>query len=70
MSFDFSDLVIGDDANDNFDYTQFLAEPIYDWLNSPEEILQVCDDIEEEKKKRKLQLFNNHNHKALHIIKK
>jgi len=52
MSFDFSDLVIGDDANDNFDYTQFLAEPIYDWLNSPEEILQVCDEIEEEKKKK------------------
>ena len=70
MSFYFSDLVIGDDGNDNFDYTQFLAEPIYDWLNSPEEILQVCDEIEEEKKKRKLQLFNNHNHKILHIIKK
>ena len=69
MSFDFSDLVIGDDANDNFDYTQFLAEPIYDWLNSPEEILQVCDEIEEEEK-RKLQLFNNRNHKILHIIKK
>ena len=53
MSFDFSDLVIGIDGNDNFDYTQFLAEPIYDWLNSPKEILQVCDDIEEEKKKKK-----------------
>ena len=52
MSFDFSDLVIGDD-NDNYDYTQFLAEPIYDWLNSPEEILQVCDDIEEEQKKKR-----------------
>jgi hypothetical protein len=52
MSFDFSDLVIGDD-NDNYDYTQFLAEPIYDWLNSPEEILQVCEDIEEEQKKKR-----------------
>jgi len=57
MSFDFSDLVIGDDANDNFDYTQFLAEPIYDWLNSPEEILQVCDEIEEEKKKKKVTII-------------
>ena len=53
MSFDFRDLVIGDDGNDNFDHIQILAEPIYDWLNSPEEILQVCDDIEEEKKKKK-----------------
>ena len=62
MSFDFSDLVIpdaDDDVNENvdnytnYDYTQFLTEPIYDWLNSPEEILQVCDDIEEERKKKK-----------------
>ena len=52
MSFDFSDLVVPDDENDNYDYTQFLAEPIYDWLNSPEELLQVCDDIGEERKKR------------------
>ena len=59
MSFDFSDLVIGDD-NDNYDYTQFLAEPIYDWLNSPEEILQMCDNDnieEEEKKKRKVTII-------------
>ena len=53
MSFDFSDLVVPDDENDNYDYTQFLADPIYDWLNSPEEILQVCDDIEEERKKKR-----------------
>jgi len=55
MSFDFSDLVIPDDANenDNYDYSQFLADPIYDWLNSPEEILQVCDTIEDEKKKKR-----------------
>ena len=37
----------------DFDYTQFLTEPIYDWLNSPEEILQVCDDIEEERKEKR-----------------
>ena len=64
MSFDFSDLVIPDDGNENdfnYDFSQFLADPIYDWLNSPEEILQVCDTIEDEKrKKEKLQLFNNH----------
>ena len=61
MSFDFSDLVIRDDENvnenvdnyTNYDYTQFLTEPIHDWLNSPEEILQVCDDIEEERKKKR-----------------
>ena len=53
MSFDFSDLVVPDDENDNYDYSQFLADPIYDWLNSPEEILQVCDDIEEERKKKR-----------------
>ena len=53
MSFDFSDLVISDDDVDNYDYTQFLTDPIYDWLNSPAEILQVCDEIEEEKKKKR-----------------
>ena len=53
MSFDFSDLVVPDDENDNYDYTQFLADPIYDQLNSPDEILQVCDDIEEERKKKR-----------------
>jgi hypothetical protein len=53
MSFDFSDLVIPDE-DDNYDHTQFLTEPNYDWLNSPAEILQVCDETEKEKK-RKLQ---------------
>ena len=59
MSFDFSDLVIHEDGtNENFDYSQFLTDPIYDWLNSPEEILQVCDDLEEEKnKKRKVTII-------------
>ena len=52
MSFDFSDLVIPNDdnaTNDNYDYdyAQFLADPIYDWLNFPEEILHVCNDVEE-----------------------
>ena len=59
MSFDFSDLIIPEDGtNENFDYSQFLSDPIYDWLNSPEEILQVCDDLEEEKnKKRKVTII-------------
>ena len=65
MSFDFSDLVIPNDDNDtndnyDYDYAQFLADPIYDWLNFPEEILQVCDDaedkenVEEKPKKSKI----------------
>ena len=63
MSFDFSDLVIPDESSDNYDYSQFLSEPIYDWLNFPDAVLQACDDLEEEKtKKEKLQLFNKHNH--------
>ena len=55
MSFDFSDLVVADDndENDNYDYTQFLAEPIYDWLNFPDAVLQTCDDLEEEKAKNR-----------------
>ena len=55
MSFDFSDLVIPDDGVDNFnfDYSQFLADPIYDWLNLPEEVLQVCQDLEEEEKEKR-----------------
>ena len=59
MSFDFSDLVIPEeDTNENFDYSQFLSDPIYDWLNRPEEILQVCDDLEKEKnKKRKVTII-------------
>jgi hypothetical protein len=59
MSFDFSDLVIHEDGtNENFDYSQFLTDPIYDWLNRPEEILQVCDDLEKENnKKRKVTII-------------
>jgi hypothetical protein len=53
MSFDFSDLVIpNDDIDDNFDYSQFLADSFYDWLNFPEQILQVCANVEEEKTKK------------------
>ena len=59
MSFDFSDLIIPEeDTNENFDYSQFLSDPIYDWLNCPDEILQVCDDLEEQKnKKRKVTII-------------
>ena len=52
MSFDFSDLVIPDEIGDNYDYSQFLSEPIYDWLNFPDAVLQACDDLEEEKPKK------------------
>ena len=72
MSFDFSDLVIPDDScDDTYNYSQFLADPIYVWLNSPEEVLQVLDcqdwpervlqvsnEIEKEKnKKRKVTII-------------
>jgi hypothetical protein len=64
MSFEFNDLALPNDENENenddnyanyanYDYTQFLTEPIYEWLNSPEEIPQVCDDTEEERKKER-----------------
>ena len=52
MSLDFSDLVIPDDGNDNYDYSQFLADPIYDWLNFPDAVLEVCDNIQEEKNQK------------------
>ena len=41
MSFDFSDLVLPEDVNENdfFNYDNFLSDPIYDWLNKPEEVL-------------------------------
>ena len=58
MSFDFSDLVIPDESSDNYDYSQFLSEPIYDWLNFPDAVLQASDDLEEEKtKKRKVTII-------------
>ena len=58
MSFDFSDLVIPDESGDNYDYSQFLSEPIYDWLIFPDAVLQACDDLEEEKtKKRKVTII-------------
>ena len=49
----FSDLVIPEGDNDAYDYCQFLSDPIYDWLNIPEEVEQVCDQMEQEKKKPK-----------------
>ena len=46
MSFDFSDLVIEDD-NECYNYDNFLSDPIYDWLNEPENVLNACDAIED-----------------------
>ena len=53
MSFDFSDLVIPEDVNetDYFNYDNFLSDPIYDWLKEPEEVLNACVAVEEEKKR-------------------
>ena len=54
MSFDFSDLVIPEDVNetDFFNYENFLSDPIYDWLNKPEEVLNACADLEKEIKEQ------------------
>ena len=49
MSFEFSELVLPDD---DFNYDNFLSDPIYDWLNEPEEVLSACVAIEEEKKEQ------------------
>ena len=49
MSFEFSELVLSDDDNDFYNYDNFLSDPIYDWLNEPEEVLNACVAIEEEK---------------------
>ena len=78
MSFDFSDLVLPEDVNetDFFNYDNFLSDPIYAWLIKPEEVLSACADLDKEikeqnkPKRKKLQLFNNHNHSLLLIIKK
>ena len=54
MSFDFSDLVIPEDVNetDFFNYDNFLSDPIYDWLNKPEEVLNACADLDKEIKEQ------------------
>ena len=54
MSFEFSELVLPDD----FNYDNFLSDPIYDWLNEPEEVLSACVAIEEEKNNKKNQNQN------------
>ena len=37
----------------------FLADPIYDWLNFPDAVLEVCDNIQEEKnQKSKIKSYN------------
>ena len=48
-----------------------LADPIYDWLNFPEEILHVCNDVEEKdnedektKKQKIIQQPQPHYHKT------
>ena len=69
MSFEFSELVIQDDDNQNdfYNYDNFLADSIYDWLKEPENVLSACDAIEEEQqqqakpKTKNIQLFNKHN---------
>ena len=37
--------------DNDFNYDNFLSDPIYDWLNEPEEVLSACVAIEEEKKR-------------------
>ena len=52
MSFEFSELILPDDDNDFYNYDNFLSDPIYDWLNEPEEVLNACVAIKEEKKEQ------------------
>ena len=54
MSFDFSDLVLPEDVDENdfFNYDNFLSDPIYDWLNKPEEVLSACADLDKEIKEQ------------------
>ena len=49
MSFEFSELVLPDD---DFNYDNFLSDPIYDWLNEPEEVLNACADLDKEIKSK------------------
>ena len=71
MSFDFSDLVVQDDGSDFYNYDNFLSDPIYDWLQEPDNVLNACNAIEEQAKpkEKSIQLFNNHKHKIQLIIK-
>ena len=56
MSFDFSDLVVQDDGSDFYNYDNFLSDPIYDWLQEPDNVLNACNAIEEEQQKPKQKL--------------
>ena len=58
MSFEFSELVIQDDDNQNDFYNNdnFLADSIYDWLKEPDNVLNACNAIEEEQQKPKQKL--------------
>ena len=51
MSFDFSDLVVQDD-DECYNYDNFLADSIFDWLKEPENVLSACDAIEEEQQQQ------------------
>ena len=54
MSFDFSDLVVQDDGSEFYNYDNFLSDPIYDWLQEPDNVLNACNAIEEEQQKQSL----------------
>jgi hypothetical protein len=56
MSFDFSDLVVQDDESEFYNYDNFLSDPIYDWLQEPDNVLNACNAIEEEQQKPKQKL--------------
>jgi hypothetical protein len=56
MSFDFSELVLPEDENDFFNYDNFLSDPIYDWLNEPEAVLNACVELEKEQNQPKPKL--------------
>ena len=55
MSFDFSDIVVNDD-DEFYNYDNFLSDPIYDWLQEPDNVLNACNAIEEEQQKPKQKL--------------
>ena len=49
MSFDFGDLF---DTDEDYNYDNFLSDPIYDWLNLPEEVLETCNNYKNDKKRK------------------